>query len=262
MKKVKLLKLAGASAMVLTLLTGCGGKEVDLTKGVSLEAEGYSGHGHISVDSSGVQKRIAKDANLDYNDNNQLIFVEGIRYEIQDKKDNYKNGDVVVVKANYDENAAKQAKIKVSNDTAKLKVKGLCKVFKKKSDYPDGYVDKFNKISEKKFTATAQEKSVEDSKWLGNYVITLSSGETTLYSCYVYLSPSEGSKANFIVYELELDTNSTPGKAKLKDLDEDVVKEKGIWNKKPYTNDETEMKQLLLKQFKKEFTSYPVKELK
>ncbi|WP_287801698.1 hypothetical protein [Holdemanella sp.] len=262
MEKTKLLKLAGATAMVLTLLTGCGGKEVDLTKGVSLETEGYNGHGHVYVDSEGVQKRIAEDAKIDYNDNNQLAFIEGIRYEIQNKKDSYKNGDVVVIKATYDENAAEQAGIKVSNDTTKLKVKGLFKVFKKKSDYPEGYVDKFNKISDEKFNSTAQEKGIETSKWVGNYVVTMPSGETLLYSSYVYLLPSDGNRASFMIYELELDTNTTSGEIKLKDLDDEAIKEKGVWNTKPYVDDETEMKKLFLKQFKKEYTFYPAKELK
>ena len=40
---------------------------------------------------------------------NQLAFLSGIDYKIQDEKHTYKNGDTVAVKAMYDENAAKKS---------------------------------------------------------------------------------------------------------------------------------------------------------
>lgn len=53
--------------------------------------------------------RIANEMELDYNDMNQLAFLSGIDYKIQDEKHTYKNGDTVMVKATYDENATKKA---------------------------------------------------------------------------------------------------------------------------------------------------------
>lgn len=258
----KLCKALATGMILAGLLTGCGSKGVDLVEGISLDESGFDGHGQVYVTSKGFADRIANEMELDYNDMNQLAFLSGIDYKIQDEKHTYNNGDTVTVKATYDENAAKKAGVKVTKDTIELKVKNLWKVYKKKSDYPDGFVDKFNEKTEKHFTKDLEEYLVTDYKWIGNYIITYHDGDTILYSVYAYTQPEIDARIRYDVYSIGMDSFN---KGHLEKIDKTTTTRVDEYiSKNTYTSDEIELKKDFLKLKRKNIQNdnYTIKELK
>ena len=173
-------------------INGCGSsQEVDLTKGLTVGFEGYDGYGYADIDSSESRHALTQDLDYDRNDMNQYAFWSNIGYEVVDERHDYENGDKVAVKATYDENLAKQLKIKVTNDTKEFKVKGLKKVYRLGSDFKEGYIEDFQKAADEAFEDSLSYydydgHAVTEYKKLGTYVyydnIKLKNADSQVYS--------------------------------------------------------------------------------
>lgn len=102
-------------------------EKIDLMKGIEPPTvAGYSGTGYVE----GVNDEGYLDAVVKENAKTEAgaRFLETVSYKV-DKVNGLNNGDTLVVKAVYDEEGAKEAKIKVTNDTLQCKVDGLIERF-------------------------------------------------------------------------------------------------------------------------------------
>lgn len=151
-RKVKVLSSVLTYTMMLGLLTGCqSSQQVDLTQGLVMNFEGYDGYGYVDIDKSDSRNALTKQVDYNADDYNQYAFWNGLDYEVVDEKNDYENGDKVTVRVTYNEDLAKKAKVKVSKDTKKFKVKGLKKVYREASDFKDGYIDDFKTAADTEF---------------------------------------------------------------------------------------------------------------
>lgn len=100
---------------------------INLVNGISIECNGYSGTGSVSVDTSNLE--------IDYNEENEDLsdFVNSVDYEIvaPEGKENgeLSNGDTVTIRATYDEDEAKDLKLEITGETT-AEVSGLTVKYK------------------------------------------------------------------------------------------------------------------------------------
>lgn len=142
MKKMKRIILAMISLLACTVLGGCGTKTVNLNDYVSVAVTGVGtkGHAEVKVDDSGLEKQVTKalGVKVKESDNNNFeklgnAFAELEKIEravgcvefVAEPAENLKNGDTVIVKANIDNDKAKELGLKFSFKEIKKKVEEL-----------------------------------------------------------------------------------------------------------------------------------------
>ena len=115
--------------------------EIDLAKNITCEFAGKDGEGYIS------------DVNndIDYDKNNQQLaaFVNDTRLDYETSYD-LSNGDEVTITVKYSEETAKASKIKVTNDSKTIKVKGLIERYKNAAALPDDLIEELESEAEDK----------------------------------------------------------------------------------------------------------------
>lgn len=101
--------------------------EINLVNGITIECDGYSGSGQAYADTSSLD--------IEYDEENEDLsdFVNSIDYEIvaPEGKENgaLSNGDVVTIRATYDEDEAKKLKLVITGETT-AEVSGLVVKYK------------------------------------------------------------------------------------------------------------------------------------
>ena len=131
MRKMKYLVL-GLVGMAVMGLTGCGGTKVDMTDYVTVEFSGVDGEGKAmcNVDYVKLEQDLAgdDDGQISMEELEALAWITqfemGVSYEL-DKDTGLSNGDKVTVTVKYDEDIAKENKVKVTGDKKEFKVEGL-----------------------------------------------------------------------------------------------------------------------------------------
>lgn len=112
---------------------------IDLTKQCEVSFEGVSGEG---------QARISCEPDYDHTNSDIEMFVNDVTYSVE-KDGKLKNGDKVVVKAQYSEATADSCKLKVENTEKEFVVEGLEVVYKKFAEVPKKVSGQFESEAQK-----------------------------------------------------------------------------------------------------------------
>lgn len=137
--------------------------EIDLGKNITAEFDGKDGHGYL---------RNVK-TNIDYDKNNSALsdFVS-TTFTDYDYSSDLSNGDKITITVKYSESSAKANKIKVTNDSKTLTVKGLIEEFKNAKALPAKLIEQAkkeadNSIKKRYKDAFSYTYNIEfDSLWL------------------------------------------------------------------------------------------------
>lgn len=131
--------LAGAFVLgTMAVLTGCGEKEIDLSKYIEVEFEGVNGKGMVysyNLDRDKLEDAL-KDANEDMSNSDREGLMDSIELELKKQKDDLSNGDKVKIDIEWSERRAEKHKIVFTSDEAEIKVDGL-KVLKEVDAFKD-----------------------------------------------------------------------------------------------------------------------------
>jgi len=125
-------------AITLTLLSGCGKKEIDISVFADVTVSGLNGHATATVIANKELKNAVavavygKDVTAtDSIDSIQQMvtagtFADSVKYEIApEKKEDLKNGDILTIKATFSKATADSLKISLSKTTFEYTVEGL-----------------------------------------------------------------------------------------------------------------------------------------
>lgn len=107
--------------------------EIDLAKNITCEFAGKDGEGYISDINN----------DIDYDKNNQQLasFVADTRLDYETSYE-LSNGDEITITVKYSEATAKASKIKVTNNSKTIKVKGLIERYKNAEALPNDLIEK------------------------------------------------------------------------------------------------------------------------
>lgn len=131
MKKTKYFVL-GLISMAVVGLTGCGGTKVDMTDYVTVEFTGINGDGTAAcqIDAVKLEQDLAgdEDGQISQEELEKLAWITQFEMTLScelDQETGLSNGDKVTVMVRYDEDFAKENKVKVTGEKKEFKVEGL-----------------------------------------------------------------------------------------------------------------------------------------
>lgn len=148
MKKIVL----STAILISFLMTGCGVKQVDISKYLDIEEVGYNNYGHARSylnESFFLEEDIFPDSVVDYSQLEEYEVEVTPTYE-----GTLKNGDIVKFDIKYDSDLyEKEFNVKLINSKEEYKVENLEKAFLKKDDLTDGEYKKLKSETNKKVNA-------------------------------------------------------------------------------------------------------------
>lgn len=138
--------------------------KIDLAKNITADFEGKDGNGYITNVKT----------NIDYDKNNEVLadFIN-FTYPDYDYSSTLSNGDKVTITVKYSEETAKNNKIKVTNNSKTLTVKGLTERYKNASKLPKKLVTQLTEEADKNIKKKYSDRQSYtyncefDSMWFG-----------------------------------------------------------------------------------------------
>ena len=143
--KKNILLIGAGTLVVVALIVGVSiyntvkRTPIDLTKQCEVSFDGVSGEG---------QARSSCEPDYDHTNSDIAMFVNDVTYSVE-KDGKLKNGDKVVVKAQYSEATADSCKLKVENTQKEFVVEGLEVVYKKFAEVPKKISGQFESEAQK-----------------------------------------------------------------------------------------------------------------
>ena len=133
-------RIVTSSALVMSIgvagiLSGCGGKSIDVSQFIEYDLKGVNGKGELnaSLKNMDLELEIANKKGIkDIESMNSLAdvidvenFISTIEVKTEEDSKNYSNGDEATIYVTYDENKAKALGINLTNTTIKYKISDL-----------------------------------------------------------------------------------------------------------------------------------------
>ena len=132
MKKCRFLWIAAAILVMALGLAGCGSTKLDLTQFVTVKYDGINGKGTAScqLDSVALEQALAGDTDgeISLEELQKLGWITQFEMTLDcqlNAASDLSNGDKVTVTVSYDENLAKDNKVKITGNTKEFTVEGL-----------------------------------------------------------------------------------------------------------------------------------------
>lgn len=131
-KLIRSIVLAALLVAIVCTFTACGGVSVDLMEFVDVSFTGVDGNGNAACNMDGVALEKAlvgdTDGQISAEEGKKLLEIVPFEFSINyklDKSSGLSNGDKVTVSVSYNEEAAKELKIKVKGSSKTFTVEGL-----------------------------------------------------------------------------------------------------------------------------------------
>lgn len=131
-KLIRSIVLAALLVAIVCTFTACGGVSVDLIEFVDVSFTGVDGNGNAACNMDGVALEKAlvgdTDGQISAEEGKKLLEIVPFEFSINyklDKSSGLSNGDKVTVSVSYNEEAAKELKIKVKGSSKTFTVEGL-----------------------------------------------------------------------------------------------------------------------------------------
>lgn len=178
--------------------------KIDLMPNVKVNFSGEDGKGYVYDIDPGTIKYDKKDEDIS-------DFINSIYYDY-DTSYTLKNGDKIEIRAVYDKDKAKNLKLEITNDRAKVKVEGLIINYSKASDIPDKIVKQIRKDCDNEMASEFKNSSYRTYKYEFDSMYFLSDDDydDDIYAVYKVDSTSSflNTTESFYVYARVSNINS------------------------------------------------------